>query len=70
MSEGTVIKFDGTYGFIKPDTGGHDLFVHFSNIVADGFRKLEPGQKVKYELGDRFGRPQAINVQILEEEVA
>jgi CspA family cold shock protein len=38
------------FGFIKPDNGGNDLFVHFSAIKADGFRTLAEGQKVKFEV--------------------
>jgi len=37
------------YGFIQPDDGGDDLFVHHSNIEMEGFRKLEEGQAVEYE---------------------
>ncbi|MBN1961766.1 MAG: cold-shock protein [Deltaproteobacteria bacterium] len=38
------------FGFIKPDSGGNDLFVHFSAIKSDGFRTLAEGQKVKFEV--------------------
>ncbi len=37
------------YGFITPDDGGEDLFVHHSNIAVDGFRSLNEGQTVEYE---------------------
>jgi len=37
------------YGFIVPDEGGEDLFVHYSNIQMDGYRTLQEGQKVEYE---------------------
>jgi CspA family cold shock protein len=51
MAQGTVKWFneDKGYGFISPDEGGEDLFVHYSSIVGDGFRSLEEGAKVSYE---------------------
>ena len=51
MARGTVKWFSDQkgYGFITPDEGGGDLFVHHSNIVAAGFRSLQEGQKVEYE---------------------
>ena len=51
MARGTVKWFSDQkgYGFITPDEGGGDLFVHHSNIVAEGFRSLQEGQKVEYE---------------------
>jgi len=51
------------YGFIKPDDGGKDIFVHFSNISGDGFKTLEDNQRVEYE--EREGRkgPEAANVR-------
>ncbi len=50
MNNGTVKWFNPAkgYGFISDDNGGDDVFVHFSAIVADGFRTLEEGQKVSY----------------------
>jgi cold shock protein len=49
--EGTVKWFneDKGYGFISPDDGGENLFVHYSGIDGDGFRSLEEGAKVTYE---------------------
>lgn len=51
MSIGTVKWFNDKkgFGFITPDDGGQDLFVHHTNIEADGFRTLQDGQKVQYE---------------------
>ncbi|MFH1740749.1 MAG: cold-shock protein [bacterium] len=51
MATGTVKWFseDKGYGFIVPDDGGKDLFVHYSNIEGDGFRALQEGQKVDFE---------------------
>ena len=52
MSTGTVkwFKEDKGYGFISDDNGGEDVFVHFSSIVSDGFKSLEEGQKVTFEV--------------------
>ncbi len=51
MARGTVKWFDGEkgYGFIAPDEGGEDLFVHYSAIEGSGFRSLEEGERVSYE---------------------
>ena len=56
--------FDGDkgYGFITPDEGGEDLFVHYSEIAGGGFRSLEEGEKVSYEAGQGRKGPQAQNV--------
>lgn len=51
MAVGTVKWFDERkgFGFIIPEEGGDDLFVHHSSIVSDGFRTLQDGQKVEFE---------------------
>lgn len=51
MARGTVKWFNGQkgYGFITPEEGGDDLFVHYSNIDMDGFRTLNDGAVVEYE---------------------
>ena len=51
MAQGTVKWFsqDKGYGFITPDDGGEDIFVHFSGIEGTGFRTLEEGERVSYE---------------------
>ncbi len=51
MARGTVKWFneDKGYGFITPDEGDEDIFVHYSNIEGEGFRSLEEGAKVSYE---------------------
>jgi len=50
--EGTVKWFNSEkgYGFIKPDDGSEDLFVHYSGIAGEGFRSLDEGAKVSYEV--------------------
>lgn len=52
MTQGTVKWFNGEkgYGFISPDDGSADVFVHYSVIQADGFKKLDEGDKVEFEI--------------------
>jgi CspA family cold shock protein len=65
MAQGTVKWFndDKGYGFITPDDGGKDLFVHFSAIQAEGFRTLAEGAKVTYEAEQGPKGPNAANVR-------
>jgi CspA family cold shock protein len=67
MATGTVKWFnnDKGFGFITPDEGGKDLFVHHSAIQSNGFRTLEDGAKVNYESEDGPKGPKAINVEAL-----
>jgi CspA family cold shock protein len=67
MAQGTVKWFndDKGYGFITPDDGGKDLFVHFSAIQSDGFRTLPEGAKVSYEAEQGPKGPNAANVTVL-----
>jgi CspA family cold shock protein len=64
MPAGTVKWFsdDKGFGFITPDDGGRDLFVHFTSIVGEGFRTLAEGAKVSYEEEDGPKGPKAVNV--------
>ena len=64
MAEGTVKWFSNEkgYGFITPDDGSKDLFVHFSNIGGDGYRSLSDGARVSYEAEAGPKGPVATNV--------
>ncbi len=68
MATGTVKWFnaDKGYGFITPAEGGDDVFVHFSAITAEGYRSLNEGAKVEYEVEQGPKGPQATNVTIVE----
>lgn len=50
------------YGFINPDSGNQEIFVHYSAILGDGYRNLFEGDRVEYELVDHGKGPQAANV--------
>jgi CspA family cold shock protein len=65
MTQGTVKWFNESkgYGFITPDDGGQDLFVHFSEIQGEGFKTLREGEMVSFEKAQGQKGPQATNVQ-------
>ncbi len=66
MAQGTVKWFNGEkgYGFIAVD-GGQDVFVHYSAIVADGYRSLDEGQRVEFEVTQGQKGPQADQVRVI-----
>jgi len=66
MNKGTVKWFNSTkgFGFITNDEGGEDVFVHFTGIVSDGFKSLEEGAKVTFDVVDGNRGPQAVNVTV------
>jgi CspA family cold shock protein len=65
MATGTVKWFNETkgYGFIAPDDGGKDVFVHYSGIAGAGFKKLAEGEKVKFEVREGTKGPEASDVE-------
>lgn len=62
---GTVKWFDSKkgYGFIEPNDGGRDVFVHFGDIVGEGYRSLEQGDAVQYEVTETPRGPKAAQVR-------
>lgn len=65
MARGTVKWFDAKkgFGFITPEDGSDDVFVHHTNIEGQGFKTLNNGQAVEYEVGEGRKGPQATNVR-------
>ncbi len=66
MNKGTVKWFNSQkgYGFITNSESGEDVFVHFSGIVSDGFKTLEEGQEVTFEITQGEKGAQATNVVV------
>ncbi|MFP5351247.1 MAG: cold-shock protein [Actinomycetota bacterium] len=64
MATGTVKWFNEAkgYGFITPEDGSKDLFVHFSNITSDGYKTLPEGAQVTFESREGQKGPEAVNV--------
>ena len=67
MSNGTVKWFNATkgFGFIQPEEGGKDVFVHISAVERAGLRGLNEGQRVSYELQNERGRTAAVNLKTI-----
>lgn len=67
MAQGTVKWFNSQkgFGFIQPDNGGADVFVHITAIKNLGLQSLNEGQKVSYELETQRGKPAAGNIQLV-----
>ena len=65
MATGTVKWFSEQkgYGFVVPDDGSKDLFVHYSNIEAEGYRTLQEGQKIEFEPAEGRKGPEATKVR-------
>jgi CspA family cold shock protein len=66
MATGTVKWFNPAkgFGFIQPDQGGADVFVHISALEGTGLKTLNEGQRVSYELATQRGKTAAANIQI------
>ena len=66
MANGTVKWFNSTkgFGFIQPEAGGADVFVHISAVEKAGLRDLREGQKLSYELATQKGKTSAVNLKL------
>jgi CspA family cold shock protein len=67
MSTGTVKWFNSTkgFGFIQPEEGGQDVFVHISAVERAGLRTLNEGQRVEFEKQNERGKTAAVNLKVL-----
>ncbi|MFC5950550.1 cold-shock protein [Pseudonocardia lutea] len=67
MAQGTVKWFNSEkgFGFIEQDGGGADVFVHYSEIDSTGYRSLDEGQRVEFEIGQGKKGPQATGVRVI-----
>jgi CspA family cold shock protein len=70
MATGRVKWFDSArgYGFITPEDDAKDVFVHFTGISGEGYRSLEDGTQVSFDVvDDRVGKPKAVNVVVVKD---
>jgi len=67
MAQGTVKWFNSEkgFGFIAPDDNSKDVFVHYSNVVGEGYKSLEENQRVEFDVTQGNKGPQAENVRII-----
>jgi CspA family cold shock protein len=67
MAQGTVKWFNTTkgYGFISPEDGGKDVFVHITALEKAGINQLNDGQGVRYEITNNKGRESAIDIELV-----
>ncbi len=67
MKTGVVQWFNATkgYGFIRPDEGGNDVFVHITALEKAGVSSLKEGQKIAYELDTNRGKTSAVNLKLM-----
>ena len=66
MASGTVKWFNATkgYGFIQPDEGGKDVFVHITAVQAAGLQGLNDGQRISYEMTEERGKTSATGLRV------
>ncbi|GAA4032634.1 cold-shock protein [Allokutzneria multivorans] len=67
MATGVVKWFNAEkgFGFLTPDGGGADVFAHYSAIDGNGYKSLDEGQKVEFEIGQGQKGPQANNIRVI-----
>jgi CspA family cold shock protein len=67
VATGTIKFFNSEkgYGFISQSNEGEDVFVHYSNIAGQGYRSLDEGQQVEFEIGQGRKGPEALNVRVI-----
>jgi len=67
MPTGSIISYkeDKGYGFIRPQEGGDNVYVHVSALQAAGIDKVAPGQRLSYEILSKDGKTSAVNIKLL-----